>query len=64
MPQKCTGYKTIPDPAGVSAYNLVALLPFRELEERHGKVLILVDDSIVPLQLRRCSLKVVNNLHS
>jgi len=64
MSQECTSYKTVSDPTSVGAYHLLALLAIRELEERHGKILVLVDDSIVPLQLKGCGFEVMNNLYS
>jgi hypothetical protein len=63
-PQECTSNKAVPDPAKVGAYDLAALLAFRELEERRGKAVFLVDDGIVLLQVKGCILEAMNNFYS
>jgi hypothetical protein len=63
MSQECAGDEAVPDPAEVAAYNLAALLAFREFE-RCRKVDIFVDDSIILIQLKECGLDIMNDLHS
>jgi hypothetical protein len=62
--QEHASNKAVPHPADVGAYDLTALLAFREPEERRGYVLVFVDDSIILLQLKECGLKVMNDFHS
>lgn len=51
--QECARDNAFPDPAKVGACDLAANLASRELEERPGKVLDLVDSTVILLQLAK-----------